>query len=1153
MTLRTKTLLIIGLTLLGLVIILFFAGQHIVMKTAEELELNQTHDSLALARASLDAALDDLGTLNSDYAGWDDTYEFIENANPDYIQSNLVDSTFDDIHINLMLFLDRNDKIVFAKAFNWHSHREIPVPTEMRQVAKLFPSLITFQQPGDQHAGVVLLSDWPMLVTSRPILTSEKRGPIRGTLIMGRYLDKQAEEQLALRTLLPLSIERSDMPDMPEIYRNALTSAHTGSDYTAAIDQHRFSGFTVIKDVRDEPAVIMRIDLPRTIYERSRRILQLFTLALVICGVVFGTVTLMLLERVVLRRMSRLSNAVQQLASKGDPSHRLPVRGTDEIAKLTVELNKSLAALERSRGALQYIATHARAILWTAHVYQRSPGEFKWDLRIQDETTAQQLLPLDIFHGGTYAHAWKRSKHKEDFQRCQKAVHKAILDGQNAYHHEFRIIGKDKKVHWVWEEISIERKESQHWRLVGICTDITQRKHAEDQLQQARDAALEVSSMKSDFLANMSHEIRTPMNGIVGMTDLLLDTELSDEQREYLDMIQSSADSLLRVINDILDFSKVESGQLELDHDPFSLRHSLSNAISLQAVRAHRKGLELICHVEPDVPDNLIGDPLRLRQIIVNLVGNALKFTDQGEIGILVSQEPAESGQVFLHFAVRDTGIGIPEDKQSIIFNAFRQADSSTTRKFGGTGLGLAISSQLVQRMHGRMWVHSEEGQGSTFHFTVLLNMDAHAHDDPAESYRDDLKGKRVLIVDDNLTNGGYLRQTLRSWGMDPKLVSDETNAWQGLEGAIAKGELFDLVLIDSDLVKSDGFDLAQRVQNNAVLKCAVVMMIISLDRKSDAQRCQDLELAGYVLKPIRNTDLLDQIISALNIPIPEILLQAPVGREISGTTLKPLRILLAEDSAVNQEVAVRLLSKHGHDVFVADDGLKAIEAINSQEFDLILMDIQMPRMGGFEATAKIREQEIPDQRIPIIAMTAHALQGDRDRCLDAGMDGYVSKPVSADTLMGEISRLINPDDSLPHAQDPTHSSSETFTSITPPPSETDQLIFDKEATLKHLDGDSELLSELAAVFLKEWPNQQRTLHSALEATEYEVLERTAHAVKGALSNFHAKLAEQAAFSLEVAANEQNQTAARDALDQLQQVMMQLEPRLKSLTTETAS
>jgi two-component system, sensor histidine kinase and response regulator len=803
---------------------------------------------------------------------------------------------------------------------------------------------------------------------------------------------------------------------------------------------------------------------------------------------------------------------------------------TRELQQEIIERRKAEQALWESEQLYAQIALNASDVLYVIHT---GSGDIEWFGQID------KVLGYTENEFGRTLKSWERSLHPDDRERVSLAYHESHHSGR-AFTEDYRIGRKDGTyVYWSDRGRPIYNHKGEVIKFVGACTDITDRKQKEEELRKAKEGAESANRAKSQFLANMSHEIRTPMNGIIGMTTLALDTELNGEQRGLLATVRESADTLMALINDILDFSKIEAGRLALEPIDFDLRDNLEDAMLTLALRAHQKGLEFACDLPPEIPRSLVGDPGRLRQVILNLLGNAIKFTDRGEVVVQVESVSRTDQDILLQFTIADTGIGIPADKQRMIFDAFTQADSSTTRNYGGTGLGLAISSELIDLMGGRVWVESEPGHGSRFRFTARFALQKSPRANPVP-LQVTLRTLPVLVVDDNATNRRILREFLLKWEMEPELVDSADAALAALERAAWQGRPFPLVLLDAMMPQVDGFALARKIKDNPALAGAVIMMLSSAEQVDDSARCRELGIAVYVTKPVRQSELLDAIMSALGSgqlpPKTRTYSVEPVLK-----TSRSLRVLLAEDNPVNQRLAVRTLEKWGHSVIVAGNGRKALEAWEKEAVDIVLMDVQMPEMSGTEATGIIREREAEagtGRRTPIVAMTAHAMEGDREKCLSAGMDHYVTKPIDQKKLF-EVVESFSTKRTMTESSGTTQMNSE--------------MSFDPAAVLKRVDGDRELLAEIAGLFFEDTPRLLSEVRNAITCADGKALERSAHTLKGSVGNFGARTAFDAAFNLEQMGRNGDFARADQVFGQLEQQITRLVSALENLIKQKAA
>ena len=959
---------------------------RVLLPSFAQLECDEAHDALNRCIEAGRRDAEHLSMLCHDWASWDPTYGFIEDHNADYRHNNLQAEALPNLRLNLLAFLDRQRRLVWGKAIDLKTRRELPLSRFVRDLVQPGQSLTSHPHEESALVGVVTTEVGPMLIASQPILTSAGKGPIRGTLVMGRLLDPAAVHELSLRTQVPLQLWSIAADNMPAADRAVLARLTAPGTRLLSTDQpDKLLAYAVVSDLYGKPALLLRADLPRSITKQGNVAARVATLVNLLGWAGILAILWLTLHRTVIHPLATVTDHVVRVRHRNDLSERLNLQRRDEIGVLAAEFDGMVASLAESR--------------------------------------VRNL--------------------------------------------------------------------------------------------EAKEAAETANRAKSEFLANMSHEIRTPLNGVIGMVDLLAGTPLDLRQKRYCRMAKTSAETLLDIINDILDFSKIEAGHLEFEETDFDLHVLLGDVCEMFAHRAEVKGLELSSHIAVDVPAAVRGDPSRLRQILVNLIGNAVKFTEEGNIVVRVVLEQDAEQEAVVRFLVSDTGIGIPGDRRDRLFKPFSQVDTSTTRKYGGSGLGLAVCRQLVQRQGGTIGVESQEGQGSTFHFTVRLGKEPPSVPQPQVPH--DLGGLRVLVVDDNAVNREILQTQLAGWGFRFASAGSGAVALELLEQQARAGTPFDMAILDVQMPEMDGFQLAQRIKAQPHLRSTILLVLTSLDQPLSRQQMAAMGLADYLTKPVRQSRLFDAIIRAaasgsVQTSSPE---TVPVALPLAPA-IPEARILLAEDNEVNQLVASEILLRSGFQCDTVANGREAVEAVAQQVYALVLMDCQMPVMDGFQATRVIRQREQDrfadaGERIhlPIVALTAHAIEGDREQCLAAGMDDYVTKPVNPTQLVATINGLLSATREAARADERMPgepAAAEPSADVCP---------FRRSELIERCMGDVTFCGEILRTFASRANSQWTELQQAAAAHDTATLVQRAHAIKGVAANLAAESLRQRAYELE--------------------------------------
>ncbi len=1360
MKLRKKTLLIVGAALV-VNVILYAAASSVLLRDFQQLEEQRLGKEMARALEAIEANVANLETIVRDRARQN-------NGNRNDIPSNFTTATLAELRLDFAVVADEKGKILSSLAFDRARNAQTPIPQSWLPHLKADSPPIARAKPEDSISGILLLPEGPVAVASHPIFASQNAA--RGRLILGRYLDKTdiarplhlPVESIALYPLLskPLTSEIKAVLDAltqtgnpsPALMRVQLDSRDAAialKPFPRRDRPPRMAGYALLKDLYNQPALLLQVDFPRLIYQQGEASVRYITLSMVVLSLAFSTVTLLLVEKFILSRLARLNASLANIGDRGDLSLRVNLSGSDELSSLADTVNRMLDALENSRhqsheseeryrlmaenstdliarhtpdGIFLYASPACRALLGyepeellgrscfeffhpkdvksirkslsalqqgtstytLSYRIRRQDGDYIWFestyRSIRDAKTAavQEVVTVsrditerkqteqELRESESYIRALYKvtSARKLSFEKRLSGL---LAMGRRRFGMEYGILSRIEGDRYqvlaaqspdnslqsfalaggevfdlqetfcretvrhgeplYFESVMVSRfsphppdapfqqdayigtpvvvsgqvfgtlsffspsplnrpfravdKELLKLMAQWIGREIERQQDAED-LARARDQALEATRAKSEFLATMSHEIRTPMNGAIGMTGLLLDTPLTPEQRDFVETIRRSGDALLTIINDILDFSKIESGKLDLEQHPFTLRNCIEDALDLFASKAAEKNLEMAYFIAPQTPANIVGDVTRLRQILVNLLGNAVKFTEIGEIVVLVSarllseSEQAEvkkasqdyhhlltregsgetlagksennsnSSQVYeILFAVKDTGIGIPADRMHRLFQSFSQIDSSTTRQYGGTGLGLAISQRLCEMMGGRMWVESkgasggnppildeavwmkeeldflvarsssapETAKGSSFYFTIAAASFPGLL--PFEAERSpQLAGKRLLLVDDSATNLQILTLQSQAWGCLPHVARSPEAALRRIE----QGETFDLAILDGQMPEMDGLTLARKIRSSPKGKVLPLVLLEVLGRQDIGASEGDVEFAAVLSKPVKQSQLYNVLVGIFG-GVPNIAQSLQIGQVTPALgAVIPLRILLAEDNPVNVKVALLTLERMGYRADVAGNGLEVLDALLRQRYDVVLMDVQMPEMDGLAATRRICQEWPKENRPRIIAMTANAMQGDREECINAGMDDYISKPIRMEELaralfecqphskppqqvgvsvsLGEVSEVMASVGKVSATPaDPDRELDTDVPDIQPEEPAADAAPLLNEKVLQSLR-EIEALGEVIDIYLENVPLLLQSIHEAIALDDAPALRNAAHSMK---------------------------------------------------------
>ncbi len=1009
MNLRIKTAVIITLTVIILISVAYIVSLVPLDKAFSELEKEDMSKNLERLRNSISYEINGINSTLSDWSAWDDTYKFMNDQNLNYIESNLGNDSFIGVKINIMEFIDTKGQIIFSKAFDFSKNSEQDIPSFFKNDV-LYSNLYIKDNEIKGVKGIISLPEGLMLVAAKPITLSDGSGQPRGTLIMGRFLDQAVIRDISQLTQLSIAIYKSDDSNLPEDIKEVNRSiSKSNSESIKPLDKNTIAGYASLENL-DNTKTIIKVKVSRDMRAVGNKSIVFLTWSLAACGIIITVVIILLLERNIIRRIKHLIKSVGHIGKSGDLTARVTVKGRDEISFLANGVNTMLFALQKSRDKLK-VSERKYSYLFEnmldAYAYLKM--DFNED-RIPNDGTF-----LEINNSFEKLAATSENKligRKVSEVMCQIGIVSNWLDSFKQVTKEGQKLIFDRYFEETgqWFSVYIYCPESGY--VIVIFHDITDMKKIQERLEEAKEAAEQANKAKSYFLANMSYKIRTPLNAIVGSTELLVETPLTAAQRSLVNTVLEGGEQLQNLINDILDYSKIEAGKLVLNNFKFSLPDVIESVAELMSLKVREKGLSFMTYISPDIPE-LIGDSDRLKQILLNLISNAVKFTDKGEIVLRAEISRKTEDNIVIKFEVSDTGIGIPEDIQKKLFQAFAQTDSSITRRYGGTGLGLSISKQLTHMMNGEINVESEVGKGSTFRFTSEFGISS-ADSIPVE-LSDNLGNIHALVVNDSLYGKDIICKYLSAWGIRNDRIDSINSLQQKLKALYEINDPYNLVIIENS--SKPGWDVFQAVGK---VKGAIkgtqpfVLLIDNHLRRDHGKKAIQGGYSACINKPVKQSQLLDSIVNLFGGnaqgTVGQQIKAADNDKDVQNNPEKPVKsILVVEDNPVNRGLATSQLEKLGYGIAVAVNGKDALEILKRQDFSAILMDCQMPEMDGFEATSAIRKKEAATGiHTPIIAMTANAMEGDSDRCISAGMDDYICKPVKLNNLKEVLAKWVN-------------------------------------------------------------------------------------------------------------------------------------------------